>query len=84
MAVTAKYMERIKVIVTQILEIDPREMTESSLFKEDHQADSLRAIEIMAALEQEFGVDIPQEDLAKMVNLAGVYDVVKSHAHWNQ
>jgi acyl carrier protein len=80
MALNAERIERIKSLVAQVLEIDPSEMTDSSGFKEDHGADSLRAIEIMAGLEQEFDIVIPQEDLAKMVNLAGVYEVVRSHA----
>lgn len=72
----------IKNIVSEILEIEPSEMTETSLFKEEHDADSLRAIEILATLEKEFSVEISQEALARMVNLAGVYDVVREVAHW--
>jgi acyl carrier protein len=83
MAVKADRIERIRSLVARVLEIDPSDMTDSSRFKEDHGADSLRAIEILAGLEQEFDVVIAQEDLAKMVNLAGVYDVVRSHADWD-
>jgi acyl carrier protein len=72
----------IKGAVSEILEIEPDEMTETSLFKEDHDADSLRSIEILASLEKAFGVQISQESLAKMVNLQGVYDVVKNAAGW--
>jgi acyl carrier protein len=67
---------QIKEIVCEILEIDPNEITDGSLFKEDHGADSLRAIEILAALERTFGVTIDQEELDRMVNLEGVYSVV--------
>jgi len=66
----------IKDMVCDILELDSDELTEASLFKEDHDADSLRAIEILAALEKRFGVVIDQAELARMVNLAGVYEVV--------
>jgi acyl carrier protein len=69
----------IKNIVSEILEIEPDEMTETSLFREDHDADSLRAIEILASLEKEFKVQIPQAELAKMVNLAGVCQVVTKY-----
>jgi acyl carrier protein len=41
---------KIKEIVCDILEIEPSEMTDTSLFKEDHGADSLGAIEILSAL----------------------------------
>ncbi|MDC8758943.1 acyl carrier protein [Janthinobacterium fluminis] len=74
----------IKGIVTEILEIEAEEMTETSLFKEDHGADSLRAIEILASLEKAFSVQIAQESLAAMVNLDGVYGIVKTAANWNE
>lgn len=77
---TEERRDRIKEIVCEILEIDPDEVTETSLFKEDHDADSLRAIEILASLEREFGVEIDQSELSRMVNLRGVYEVVESHA----
>jgi acyl carrier protein len=67
---------QIKEIVCDVLEIDPDELTEESLFKEEHAADSLRAIEILAAIERTFAVTIDQAELARMVNLRGVYDVV--------
>ncbi|GAA3858545.1 acyl carrier protein [Streptomyces sedi] len=72
----------IKEIVCDILEIEEDEVTETSLFKEDHDADSLRAIEILAALEKEFGVVIDQAELPRMTNLKGVYAVVSESAGW--
>jgi len=77
MSSVASITSTIKSIVSEILEIDPDVMTETSLFREDHGADSLRAIEILASLEKEFKIQIPQSELAKMVNLAGVCQVVK-------
>lgn len=85
--ITSNIAERkalIKGIVSEILEIEPDEMTETSLFKEDHDADSLRSIEILASLEKAFGVQIAQESLAQMVNLQGVYGVVKTAANWEE
>lgn len=79
----AEALETIKEIVTEILEIEPDEITDTSLFKEDHEADSLRAIEILASLEKEFQIIIPQEELAKMVNLTGVYNVCKKYGGEN-
>jgi acyl carrier protein len=72
----AAQKERLSKLVAEILEIDEQQMTDSSLFKEDHDADSLRAIEILAALEREFRIEIDQAELSKMVNLQGIYDVV--------
>jgi acyl carrier protein len=73
---TAETRQQIKEIVCEILEIEEDEVTETSLFKEDHDADSLRAIEILAALERNLHVSIDQAELTRMVNLEGVYQVV--------
>ena len=81
-AIVEERRETIKEIVTDILEIDQDEVTESSLFKEEHDADSLRAIEILAALEKTFNVVIDQAELGRMVNLSGVYEVVSDAAGW--
>ena len=67
---------KIKEIVSEILEIEAEDMTDTSLFKEDHDADSLGAIEILSALERTFGVEIDQAELTRMVNLEGVIAVV--------
>ena len=71
--------QRIADIVCEILEINPSELTDTSRFVEDHNADSLRAIEILAILEREFGIEIDQSELAKMVNLDAVCAVVAEH-----
>lgn len=68
--------QEIRRIVCAILEIEPDQVSETSLFREDHDADSLRAIEILATLEDELGIKIDQSELSRMVNLVGVYAVV--------
>jgi acyl carrier protein len=73
---TAEQIDRLRDIVVDVLELEPEELTETSLFIEDHGADSLLAIEILARIEQEFTVSIPQEKLGEMTNLAGVCTVV--------
>ncbi|MBL1099680.1 acyl carrier protein [Streptomyces coffeae] len=81
-AIVEERRETIREIVIDILEIDPDEVTETSLFKEEHDADSLRAIEILSALEKKFNVVINQSELSRMVNLHGVYEVVSDAAGW--
>ncbi|GAA2303196.1 MULTISPECIES: acyl carrier protein [Streptomyces] len=75
-ALVQERRDDIKEIVCDILEIDPDELKDSSLLKEDHDADSLRAIEILAALEKTFGISIDQAEMSRMVNLDGIYAVV--------
>ncbi|WP_282791757.1 acyl carrier protein [Streptomyces sp. CC224B] len=67
---------KIKTIVCDILEIEPDDLTDTALFKEDHDADSMAAIEILSQLERAFRTDIDQADLPRMVNLDGIVAVV--------
>lgn len=69
--------QKIREIVVEILEVEPDEVTLTSRFLEDHDADSLRAIEILAALERRLGVEIDQTQLAQMIDLESVYAVVE-------
>ncbi|MER6300601.1 phosphopantetheine-binding protein [Kitasatospora sp. NPDC001539] len=82
MASYEEQFQKIKEIVCDILEIEEDEVSETSLFKEDHNADSLRSIEILANLEKQFNITIDQSELARMVNLKGVYEVVSEAAGW--
>jgi acyl carrier protein len=80
---TLQRLNEIREIVASVLEVERSQITESSRFREDHEADSLRAIEILARLEKRYGIEIPQEELASMTHLAAVYEIVKSYAGWN-
>lgn len=62
--------------ICEILEVNPNEVTETSRFKEDHDADSMLSIEILAMIERDYGVEIPQSELSRMLNLEGIYSVV--------
>ncbi|WP_329391688.1 acyl carrier protein (plasmid) [Streptomyces sp. NBC_01351] len=73
----AESRDRIKEIICDILEIEPSEMSDTSRFKEDHEADSMGAIEILSQLERIFGTDIDQAELSRMVNLSTVITVVE-------
>lgn len=74
--ITDERRAAVKEIVCDILELEEDEVTDTSLFIEEHGADSLRAIEILASLEKEFGITIEQSELSQMVNLESVYQVV--------
>ncbi|MDX3537351.1 acyl carrier protein [Streptomyces sp. MB09-01] len=75
-AITADDRQQIKTIVCDILELEEDEITETSLFVEEHDADSMRLIEILSSLELNLKVTLEQAHMARMVNLAGVYEVV--------
>jgi acyl carrier protein len=80
MQTTKDQKAEIEEIVMDILEIEPEELTQTSHFKDDHHADSLLAIEILALLERTFHITIPQAELARMINMEGVHAVVAEAA----
>ena len=67
-------LEKIKEIVADQLGIDEDDIKLESNFKEDLEADSLDLFELVMALEEEYGVEIPSEDLE---NLATVNDIIE-------
>jgi acyl carrier protein len=75
-------LEDLREMIADVLELEPEELTDTGLFVEDHGADSLRAIEILARIEKKYKVEIPQEKLAEMVNLAAVYATLEESAGW--
>ncbi|RFS84453.1 acyl carrier protein [Actinomadura spongiicola] len=77
-------MAEMRDIVCEILEIDPDEITEDSLFKEDHGADSMGTIEILGLLEKQYNIVIDEGELIRMVNLSGVFAVVSEAAGWER
>jgi acyl carrier protein len=69
--------KHVKSIVCDILEVEPDEVTETSLLAEEHDADSLRSIEILASIEVSLQVSIEQSQMKRMINLEGIYEVLE-------
>lgn len=67
-------LEKIQSIVADQLSCDASEVTLTASFKDDLNADSLDLFELVMALEEEYNVEIPSEDLAQ---LNTVEDVIK-------
>jgi len=59
-------MDRIKKIIVDQLGVDESKITENSSFVDDLGADSLDIVELIMAFEEEFDVEIPDEDAEKM------------------
>jgi len=59
-------MDRIKKIIVDQLGIDESKITENSSFVDDLGADSLDIVELIMAFEEEFDIEIPDEDAEKM------------------
>lgn len=70
--------EKMKPIIAEQLGVDEAEITETSNFKEDLGADSLDLFELVMALEEEFGVEIPSEDLESIATVNDVMEYLKA------
>ncbi len=70
---------KLRDILCEILEIEPEELTEEASFVDDYDADSLRAVEILAALEKDFGIYIPEKELAHMSTASKVKSVLRQY-----
>jgi acyl carrier protein len=71
-------LERIKEIIEEQLNIEGVEITEETRFKEDLEADSLDLFEMVMAFEEEYGVEIPSEDLEKITTVGSIIEYLKA------
>ena len=62
-------MDRIKKIVVEQLGIEEDAVNEKASFQNDLGADSLDTVELIMAFEEEFGINIPEEDAEKIVTI---------------
>ena len=69
--------EKMKSIIAEQLNIDASEITLESNFKDDLNADSLDLFEMVMALEDNYGVEIPSEGLEKLLTVGDVVNYLK-------
>ncbi|CSA83394.1 acyl carrier protein [Vibrio cholerae] len=72
--------ERVKKIIVEQLGVDEAEVKNESSFVEDLGADSLDAVELVMALEEEFDTEIPDEEAEKITTVQAAIDYVTSNA----
>ena len=70
-------LERMKELSADQLSVDAATITEASSFKDDLGADSLDLFELVMALEDEYSVEIPAEDLQQMATVGDVMKYLK-------
>lgn len=71
--------DKIKKIIADQLGIEPDEITLESSFIDDLGADSLDIVELIMALEEEFDIEIPDEDAEKVTCVGDVVEYIKAH-----
>ena len=71
--------EKIKNIIIEQLQVSEATVTEEASFIDDLGADSLDLVELIMALEEEFGIEIPDTDAEKVVTVGDVVSYIKEN-----
>jgi len=77
--VSATIEEKVKKIIVDQLGVDEGEVTPEAKFIDDLGADSLDTVELVMALEEEFGIEIPDEEAEKIVTVKDAIAYIKDH-----
>ena len=76
---SATIEEKVKKIIVDQLGVDEGEVTPEAKFIDDLGADSLDTVELVMALEEEFGIEIPDEEAEKIVTVKDAIAYIKDH-----
>ena len=70
--------EKLRKIIVEVLNVDENEVTMESTFIDDLGADSLDVFQIIMGLEEEFDIEIPNEEAEKIVTVADAVEQIKN------
>jgi acyl carrier protein len=71
--------DKVKKIIAEKLSVDIEEVVPEASFVDDLGADSLDLVELIMSMEEEFDVDISDDDAEKMVTVKDAFDYIKEH-----
>jgi acyl carrier protein len=71
--------QKVKDIIINELGVEPEKVTPEASFVEDLGADSLDTVELVMAFEEEFGMEIPDEEAEKLQTVGNAIEYIKSH-----
>jgi acyl carrier protein len=71
---------KVKDIIINELGVEAEKVTASASFVEDLGADSLDTVELVMAFEEEFGIEIPDEDAEKITRVKEAVEYIEAHA----
>ncbi len=71
--------EKVKAIIVDQLSVEEEEVTLEASFIEDLGADSLDIVELIMALEEEFELEVPDEDAEKLTTVGAAVNYIKEH-----
>ena len=75
----AELEAKVKAIIAEQLGVEESEVTDNASFVDDLGADSLDTVELVMALEEEFGIEIPDEDAEKISSVSDAMAYIKEH-----
>jgi len=70
-------LEKMKEIIAEQLNCESNDITEATSFKDDLGADSLDLFQLIMALEDEYSIEIPSEDLEQLTTVGAVMNYLK-------
>ena len=70
--------EKLKKIIAEVLNVDPDEITMETTFQDDLGADSLDVYQIIMGIEEEFDIEIPNEEAEKIVTVGDAVEQIKN------
>ena len=70
--------EKLKKIIAEVLNVDPDEITMDTTFQDDLGADSLDVYQIIMGIEEEFDIEISNEDAEKIVSVGDAVEEIKN------
>jgi acyl carrier protein len=73
-------LERVQSIVAEQLGVEPEKVVPEAEFVADLNADSLDLVELIMTLEEEFGIEISDEDAEKIVKVSDALDFIEEHS----
>nr|QCI06597.1 Acyl carrier protein [Erythroglossum lusitanicum] len=76
--------EKVRNIVAQQLGVDKNQVTVEANFSSDLGADSLDTVELVMAIEEEFSIEIPDEDAAKIATLKQAVEYIEKAVNPNE
>ena len=71
--------DKVKKIIAEKLSVEPEEVVLEASFVDDLGADSLDLVELIMSMEEEFDIDISDEDAEKLVTVKDAIDYINSH-----
>jgi acyl carrier protein len=72
----ATVLDAVITTAVEVLKLDPAQVTEDASWADDLEADSLDLTELVMALEDQFDVEVPEDDLAEVKTVGDAADVV--------